>query len=64
VRYGEGGTVSRKIILLIIVVLLVYMIIREPTQSASLVQRAFDALTQGAGTLIDAFFRFINALIP
>jgi len=63
VHYEEGETVPKKVILVLVVVLVVYAMVRDPDGSANLVNRTFDALTNGAGAVIDGFFRFINALI-
>jgi hypothetical protein len=64
VPYEEGGAVLKKIVTLLVVVLIVYAIVREPTQSANIVSRSVDGLFTVGGAVIDGLFRFLGALIP
>ena len=54
----------KKIVTVLVVVLIVYAIVREPTQSANIVSRTVDGLLRVGAAVIDGLFRFLGALIP
>jgi hypothetical protein len=56
--------VLKKIVTVLVVVLIVYAIVRAPTQSADIISRAVSGLFNVGATVIDGLFRFLGALIP
>ncbi len=54
----------KKIVTVLVVILIVYAIVREPTQSANIISRAVSGLLNVGAAIIDGLFRFLGALIP
>jgi hypothetical protein len=56
--------VLKKIVTVLVIVLIVYAIVRAPTQSADIISRAVTGLLNVGAAVIDGLFRFLGALIP
>jgi hypothetical protein len=56
--------VLKKIVTVLVVVLIIYAIIRDPTQSANIISRAVTGLLNVGAAVVDGLFRFLGALIP
>jgi hypothetical protein len=56
--------VLKRIVTVLVVILIIYAIVREPTQTANIVSRAVSGLLTVGAAVIDGLFRFLGALIP